>query len=267
MKKWKRNLYGILVCVMLMAGTMRAYAAETISFTLPVSYTWGKDGLIKGKHYQAVLSAENTDMPMPEGSLQETYTMDLKEDAVRTDFPAIVYDTVGEYQYLLKVVREDQKVVGEFQVSVMITNDEDQEEDALVLHFSVRSKDENGKKVGELTAVDRTSRDAPPEESESETSSENESETSGESETESNKESEKKNGKEPQTESETKKNTVSKGDSRNSSTTTNRMTAAGTNRSAKTGDDTRITEYLLLCMAALLCMFLAGNRRYRREKH
>ena len=127
MKKWKRNLYGILVCVMLMAGTMRAYAAETISFTLPVSYSWGKDGLIKGKHYQAVLSAENTDMPMPEGSLQERYTMDLKEDAVRTDFPAIVYDTVGEYQYLLKVVREDQKVVGEFQVSVMITNDEDQE--------------------------------------------------------------------------------------------------------------------------------------------
>lgn len=266
MKKWKRSLYVAFVCVILLAGSMRAYAAETIRFTLPVSYTWGKDGLIKGKHYQAVLSAENTDMPMPEGSLQETYTMDLKEDAVRTDFPAIVYDTVGEYQYLLKVVREDQKVVGEFQVSVMITNDEDQEEDALVLHFSVRSKDENGKKVGELTAVDRTSRDAP-EESESETSSENESETSGESETESNKESEKKNGKEPQTESETKKNTVSKGDSGNSSTTTNRMTAAGTNRSAKTGDDTRITEYLLLCMAALLCMFLAGNRRYRREKH
>ena len=116
----------------------------------------------------------------------------------------------------------------------------------------MRSKDENGKKVGELTAVDRTSRDAPEE---------------SESETESNKESEKKNGKEPQTESETKKNTVSKGDSGNSSTTTNRMTAAGTNRSAKTGDDTRITEYLLLCMAALLCMFLAGNRRYRREKH
>lgn len=260
MKKWKRSLYAAFVCVILLAGSMRAYAAETIRFTLPVSYTWGKDGLIKGKHYQAVLSAENTDMPMPEGSLQETYTMDLKEDAVRTDFPAIVYDTVGEYQYLLKVVREDQKVVGEFQVSVMITNDEDQEEDALVLHFSVRSKDENGKKVGELTAVDRTSRDAP-EESESETSSENESET------ESNKESEKKNGKEPQTESETKKNTVSKGDSGNSSTTTNRMTAAGTNRSAKTGDDTRIREYLLLCMAALLCMFLAGNRRYRREKH
>lgn len=252
MKKWKRSLYAAFVCVILLADSMRAYAAETIRFTLPVSYTWGKDGLIKGKHYQAVLSAENTDMPMPEGSLQETYTMDLKEDAVRTDFPAIVYDRVGEYQYLLKVVREDQKVVGEFQVSVMITNDEDQEEDALVLHFSVRSKDENGKKVGELTAVDRTSRDAPEE---------------SESETESNKESEKKNGKEPQTESETKKNTVSKGDSGNSSTTTNQMTAAGTNRSAKTGDDTRITEYLLLCMAALLCMFLAGNRRYRREKH
>ena len=99
---------------------------------------------------------------------------------------------------------------------------------------------------------DRTSRDAPEE---------------SESETESNKESEKKNGKEPQTESETKKNTVSKGDSGNSSTTTKRMTAAGTNRSAKTGDETRITEYLLLCMVALLCMFLAGNRRYRREKH
>lgn len=257
MKKWKRSLYAAFVCVILLAGSMRAYAAETIRFTLPVSYTWGKDGLIAGKKYQAVLSAGHLDMPMPEGSEQGSYTLDLKSDAVRTDFPEIVYDTVGEYAYHMKVVREDQKIVGEFVVSVTVTNGEEGE---LILNFSVRSQDQDGKKVGELTAVDRTSRDAP-EESESETSSENESET------ESNKESEKKNGKEPQTESETKKNTVSKGDSGNSSTTTNRMTAAGTNRSAKTGDDTRIREYLLLCMAALLCMFLAGNRRYRREKH
>ena len=49
MKKWKRRLYAAFVCVILLAGSMRAYAAETTRFTLPVSYTWGKDGLIAGK--------------------------------------------------------------------------------------------------------------------------------------------------------------------------------------------------------------------------
>ena len=252
MKKWKRSLYAAFVCVILLAGSMRAYAAETIRFTLPVSYTWGKDGLIAGKKYQAVLSAGHLDMPMPEGSEQGSYTLDLKSDAVRTDFPEIVYDTVGEYAYHMKVVREDQKIVGEFVVSVTVTNGEEGE---LILNFSVRSQDQDGKKVGELTAVDKSGRDAP---------DESESKTSRESETESSKASETKNDKDDQPkESETRKNTATSGSggTGNNRTASGVTAAAGTNRSAKTGDDTRITEYLLLCMGALTAMYLTGRAR------
>lgn len=258
MKKWKRRLYAAFVCVILLAGSMRAYAAETIRFTLPVSYTWGKDGLIAGKKYQAVLSAGHLDMPMPEGSEQGSYTLDLKSDAVRTDFPEIVYDTVGEYAYHMKVVREDQKIVGEFVVSVTVTNGE---EGGLILNFSIRSQDQDGKKVGELTAVDKSGRDAP-DESESKTSGE--TETSRESETESSKASETKNGKYDQPkENETRKNTATSGSggTGNNRTASGVTAAAGTNRSAKTGDDTRAGGYLLLCMGALTAMYLAGRSR------
>lgn len=252
MKKWKRRLYAAFVCVILLAGSMRAYAAETIRFTLPVSYTWGKDGLIAGKKYQAVLSAGHLDMPMPEGSEQGSYTLDLKSDAVRTDFPEIVYDTVGEYAYHMKVVREDQKIVGEFVVSVTVTNGEEGE---LILNFSVRSQDQDGKKVGELTAVDKSGRDAP---------DESESKTSRESETESSKASETKNDKDDQPkESETRKNTATSGSggTGNNRTASGVTAAAGTNRSAKTGDDTRAAGYLLLCMGALTAMYLTGRAR------
>lgn len=258
MKKWKRRLYAAFVCVILLAGSMRAYAAETTRFTLPVSYTWGKDGLIAGKKYQAVLSAGHLDMPMPEGSEQGSYTLDLKSDAVRTDFPEIVYDTVGEYAYHMKVVREDQKIVGEFVVSVTVTNGE---EGGLILNFSVRSQDQDAKKVGELTAVDKSGRDAP-DESESKTSGE--TETSRESETESSKASETKNGKYDQPkENETRKNTATSGSggTGNNRTASGVTAAAGTNRSAKTGDDTRAGGYLLLCMGALTAMYLAGRSR------
>ena len=195
---------------------------------------------------------------MPEGSEQGSYTLDLKSDAVRTDFPEIVYDTVGEYAYHMKVVREDQKIVGEFVVSVTVTNGE---EGGLILNFSVRSQDQDGKKVGELTAVDKSGRDAP-DESESKTSGE--TETSRESETESSKASETKNGKYDQPkENETRKNTATSGSggTGNNRTASGVTAAAGTNRSAKTGDDTRAGGYLLLCMGALTAMYLAGRRR------
>lgn len=264
MKKWKRSLYAAFVCVILLAGSMRAYAAETIRFTLPVSYTWGKDGLIAGKKYQAVLSAGHLDMPMPEGSEQGSYTLDLKSDAVRTDFPEIVYDTVGEYAYHMKVVREDQKIVGEFVVLVTVTNGEEGE---LILNFSVRSQDQDGKKVGELTAVDKSGRDAP-DESESKTSRETETsrktETSRESETESSKANGTKSDKYDQPkENETRKNTATSGSggTGNNRTASGVTAATGTNRSAKTGDDTRADGYLLLCMGALTAMYLAGRAR------
>lgn len=132
-KNWHRviaALLGVMMCVTML--TPAVIAEDTVAkeeypeVAIPVTIELTGDRPRTEDTFEVVLKAKNG-APMPEGSVNGTYTMEIEgEDKV--DFPKITYTRVGIYEYTIyqleggnKYVTYDETV---YEVTVFVTNKE-----------------------------------------------------------------------------------------------------------------------------------------------
>lgn len=101
MKKWV-NVFFALVMAAMCSVTMAlpAYAAELPEVSVPVTISLSGTLPHPAEDYTVVLKADDGAYPMPDGTVDETYTMTITGEDTK-NFPAITYDRVGIYTYTI----------------------------------------------------------------------------------------------------------------------------------------------------------------------
>ena len=99
MKKWL-NVFLALVMAVMCSVTMAlpAYAAELPEVSVPVTISLSGTLPRPAEDYTVVLKADDAAYPMPEGTVDGTYTMTITGEYTK-NFPSVTYDRVGVYTY------------------------------------------------------------------------------------------------------------------------------------------------------------------------
>lgn len=99
MKKWL-NVFLALVMAVMCSVTMAlpAYAAELPEVSVPVTISLSGTLPRPAEDYTVVLKADDAAYPMPEGTVDGTYTMTITGEDTK-NFPSVTYDRVGVYTY------------------------------------------------------------------------------------------------------------------------------------------------------------------------
>ena len=99
MRKWL-NVFLALVMAVMCSVTMAlpAYAAELPEVSVPVTISLSGTLPRPAEDYTVVLKADDAAYPMPEGTVDGTYTMTITGEDTK-NFPSVTYDRVGVYTY------------------------------------------------------------------------------------------------------------------------------------------------------------------------
>lgn len=99
MRKWL-NVFLALVMTVICSMTMvlPAYAAELPEVSVPVTISLSGTLPRPAEDYTVVLKADDAAYPMPEGTVDGTYTMTITGEDTK-NFPSVTYDRVGVYTY------------------------------------------------------------------------------------------------------------------------------------------------------------------------
>ena len=99
MKKWLNVFWALVMTVMCsMTMVLSAYAAELPGVSVPVTISLSGTLPRPAEDYTVVLKADDAAYPMPEGTVDGTYTMTITGEDTK-NFPSVTYDRVGVYTY------------------------------------------------------------------------------------------------------------------------------------------------------------------------
>lgn len=142
----KHSFLAALALGLFLMAAFPVYAAGQDRFTLPVTVTWGQGGLNKEKTYQLTLKGLEDTCPMPSES-----RLTLTRNSTLTEWPEILYERPGDYQYMLTLTREDGKQIALYYLHVMVLNGDN---GGLTIASTLREKDPQGAKTDRLQFVD-----------------------------------------------------------------------------------------------------------------
>ena len=150
-----KKIYVIMLTAIffMLNGISGVYGGTTASFSLPFTYQWGQNGLIRGQKYQVILKTSDPETPMPQGSSRNQYAMELSEKETQEVFPKIVYTKPGDYRYTVEVIRGDQKKIQSYYIHVQVMRGENGELQVIKV---IRSG--NGTKIASMTIYDPASK-------------------------------------------------------------------------------------------------------------
>lgn len=146
----KKICVALLVSVFFMIhGVFGVFGNTSVGFSLPFSYQWGSGGLIRGLKYQVRLNTSQSEAPMPKGSSNRQYIMELSEKETKASLPEIVYTQPGDYKYDVQLVRENQRIVQSYHIHIQVLR---QKNGNLSIVQTIGN--EKGKKVISITFKD-----------------------------------------------------------------------------------------------------------------
>lgn len=129
MKKIMRgSLLAMLILVMCLSLMCPAIAADAITVEIPVTVKNSGYELEEAETYKIVLKADDASFPMPEGSENGEFTMEVTGPG-EFKFPAMTFAKHGTYNYTVWQVAGENELGtyddSKFNVTVYITNTED----------------------------------------------------------------------------------------------------------------------------------------------
>lgn len=146
----KKICVALLVSVFFMIhGVFGVFGNTSVGFSLPFSYQWGSGGLIRGLKYQVRLNTSQSEAPMPKGSSNRQYIMELSEKETKASLPEIVYTQPGDYKYDVQLVRGNQRIVQSYHIHIQVLR---QKNGNLSIVQTIGN--EKGKKVISITFKD-----------------------------------------------------------------------------------------------------------------
>ena len=146
----KKICVALLVSVFFMIhGVFGVFGNTSVGFSLPFSYQWGSGGLIRGLKYQVRLNTSQSEVPMPKGSSNRQYIMELSEKETKASLPEIVYTQPGDYKYDVQLVRGNQRIVQSYHIHIQVLR---QKNGNLSIVQTIGN--EKGKKVISITFKD-----------------------------------------------------------------------------------------------------------------
>lgn len=146
----KKICVALLMAVFFMIhGVFGVFGSTSVSFSLPFSYQWGPEGLIRGLKYQVRLNTSQSEAPMPKGSSNRQYIMELSEKETKASLPEIVYTQPGDYKYDVQLVRGNQRIVQSYHIHIQVLR---QKNGNLSIVQTIGN--EKGKKVISITFKD-----------------------------------------------------------------------------------------------------------------
>lgn len=99
MKRFLKNVRAIRMMILIMSlCSLTVFAQEPVTVTIPVSIRLTGDLPGTLENLTVVLTAEQTENPMPNGAVGGTYAMDIIGNN-KQNFPELVYSKVGVYRY------------------------------------------------------------------------------------------------------------------------------------------------------------------------
>lgn len=150
MKRY-RFLAACIMTFFLLGCVARVYGAEENSLSIPVTVSWGAEGLQPKKNYQLILEGTEGGEPVPDGASGK-YTLELDKNSRITQLPEILYHAPGEYTYILKLIREDGSETGCYYIHVTVRYGEDNE---LHVTYSVHRDTVQGEKTDQILFRDK----------------------------------------------------------------------------------------------------------------
>lgn len=146
----KKICVALLVSVFFMIhGVFGVFGNTSVGFSLPFSYQWGSGGLVRGLKYQVRLNTSQSEAPMPKGSSNRQYIMELSEKETKASLPEIVYTQPGDYKYDVQLVRGNQRIVQSYHIYIQVLR---QKNGNLSIVQTIGN--EKGKKVISITFKD-----------------------------------------------------------------------------------------------------------------
>lgn len=129
MKKIMRgSLLAMLILAMCLTLMCPVFAADAITVEMPVTVTNSGYELEEPETYKIVLKADDASFPMPKGSENGEYTLEVTGPG-EAAFPAITYAKHGTYTYTAWQVAGENELGtyddAKFNITVYITNKED----------------------------------------------------------------------------------------------------------------------------------------------
>lgn len=129
MKKLMKVILGMLVAVICsLTMAIPAFAAEALEVSVPVTISLIGTLPDTAEEFTVELKANGSACPMPEGSVNDVYTMTIT-GADMKNIPAITYSSVGVYNYTIYQVPGSNETCAYddtvYSLTVYITNAED----------------------------------------------------------------------------------------------------------------------------------------------
>ena len=129
MRKWLNvSLALVMTVICSMTMILPAYAAELPGVSVPVTISLSGTLPYPAEDYTVVLKADDSAYPMPEGSVDGTFSLTITGEDTES-FPTITYDRVGIYTYTVyQVAGTNQKCTYDdtvYSLTVTISNKED----------------------------------------------------------------------------------------------------------------------------------------------
>lgn len=143
MKKISFLVAPLLACILAFMIGSFADAAASNEFTLPLTISWGEEGLMEDETYLLSLEGMTSDSPMPKGS-DKSYQVKVSKKASIDSFPTILYEKPGDYTYKLSLKREDGTQVGLYYLHISAYYAEG---DKLTVTTAIRENKEDGAKT------------------------------------------------------------------------------------------------------------------------
>lgn len=223
----KKICVALLVAVFFMIhGVFGVFGNTSVGFSLPFSYQWGSGGLVRGLKYQVCLNTSQSEAPMPKGSSNRQYIMELSEKETKASLPEIVYTQPGDYKYDVQLVRENQRIVQSYHIHIQVLR---QKNGNLSIVQTIGN--EKGKKVISITFKDPAV--VKP----------------GNNHGKDNK----KDNKKYNVKHNSKHHNI-KHDKKN-----DRKNSGKSSKTVKTGDDRSVEFYLMVCVVSLFMLLLIGK--------